>query len=127
MIRQYYLHDRESVQRAINALKVLWKDELSFGSGDSLVMQVIPPGEPQSDKQRKKCHAWFGEIAMETGNTPDLVKEGMMQLFFQDEEFMFGNETLTRRKSFKTLNKKEVSYLMGQVEAWASHEGIELL
>lgn len=131
MIRQYHLHDRESIQRAINALKSAWTDIESSEGSLRLVMQIDEPKEPQTDAQRKKCHAWFGEIATATTNTPALVKDGLMQIFFVEEPYDFKtNEgdtvTLYKRKSFMELSKKEVSYLMNSVQAWASQEGIEL-
>ena len=127
MIRQFYLHDRNSVQRAIDGLKQLWSEDLEKHKGAKrLVMQIIEPGEKYSDEQRKKCHAWFGEIAVETTNTPALVKDGLMQIFFPEEPYQFNNETLYRRKSFADLSKKEVTYLMNSVQAWASEIGIIL-
>jgi hypothetical protein len=122
---QVYLHNKESVQQGIDVLKKVYANELQ-GGNYRLVMQIAEPGEPHTDAQRKKCHAWFGEIAMETANTPALVKDGLMQLFFVEEPYEFKGVTLFKRKSFTELSKKEVTYLMEQVDAWASTEGIYL-
>lgn len=132
---QYYLHDRDSIQRAINALKDVYT-ELQNGANHRFVMNVGPVEEPYTDAQRKKCHAWFDEIAEATGNLPADVKDGLMQIFFTEEPYTFASLdketgevkeiTLYRRQSFTNLSKKKVSEFMDNVSAWAAEQGIIL-
>jgi len=123
-LRQYYLHDRESFQIAINAIKALWpqvRDEkLRF------TVDIGTPGDPYSTAQLRKTHAWFGEIAEATGNTPDVVKDGLMLMFFPPEIVEFDGEMIEHRKSFTQLNKEQVVYLMNSIDAWAAEQGIHL-
>lgn len=123
-MKQFYLHDHESFQIAINAIKDLWpqvRDEkLRF------TIDIGNPGDPYSTEQLNKAHALFGDIAVATANAPDIIKEVIMAEAFPPDIFEFEGEMHEMRKSFTKLNKEQASYLINFTIAWAGDKGFYL-
>jgi len=123
-VKQFYLHDHDSFQIAINAIKNLWpavRDD-----GVRYTIDIGAPGDPYSTEQLNMCHAMFGEIAAVTGNTPEVVKNVIMSEAFPPEIVEFQGEMHEVRKSFTRLNKAQASFLIDFTITFGAEQGVHL-
>ena len=119
---QLPLTSQEEYQYARNILAYLWKN---FGN-ERLVMWVDETFKPKSHAQNAKTHVWFEQIAEETGHSAAEIKDWAMSeegagWFLNETSEVFG-KPVTRRRSFADLNKKQTTYLMEQLQAFAAQE-----
>jgi len=101
-------------------------DRVVAGGNIPLVVQVGPPREHRSDEMRNTLHMWFGEIACETGNAIDDVKETLVQMFGGVRVVRVNGLEVCRRVSTEDLDRYDYLDLMSQVEAWARGEGFDI-
>lgn len=113
--RTYVLRDegvRERFKRFIDELdpKQLWE------------VTIAPFRARHTSGQRAKWHAQISEIARETGNDPDDVKEFLKNEFGPKKEVVIAGETRLVPRGSASYNAEEYSEMIDRTSAWAAGE-----
>lgn len=83
---------------------------------------VSPFKERHTGAQRAKWHAMISEIARETGNDPDDVKDALKEMFGPKREVTIRGVSRLVPKSSALYSVEEYSEMIDRTSAWASHE-----
>lgn len=81
---------------------------------------------PRTLNQNSTAHLWFGEIADQTGHTPDEIKDELKDLFLPKVERQVFGRTKLVPKATSDLSRQEFMDFMEQVQMFAAEWGIEL-
>jgi predicted transcriptional regulator len=113
--RTYVLRDEGVVERFKRFLDELPKDRL-------WEITVAPFKARHTSGQRAKWHAQISEIARETGNDPDDVKEYLKTEFGPKKEVTIAGEQRLVPRSSSSYNAEEYSEMIDRTSAWAAGE-----
>lgn len=114
-MRTYVLRDagvRERFKRFIDSLPTDKVFEVT----------VAPFKERHTSGQRAKWHAMITEIARDTGNDPDDVKEYLKDTFGPKSEVVIGGVHRAVAKPSSHYNLEEYSEMIDRTAAWAAQE-----
>lgn len=90
------------------------------------LVEIKPLTKDRTSPQNRYLHAMLGEIAKESGHTPDEVKEALCRKFLGSQRLDLFGESVERRRSTTTLNTTECAALCDQIRAWAAEQGLIL-
>lgn len=114
-MRTYILRDtgvRERFKRFLDSLP----------SDKVFEVTVAPFKERHTSAQRAKWHAVISEIARETGNDPDDVKDALKEMFGPKREVTIKGVSRMVPKSSTVYSVEEYSEMIDRTSAWAAHE-----
>lgn len=125
--KKVILRTEATRQHALSVVSALPIDENS-----PFVVEIKPYVKKRSLDQNSLLHMWIGEIASQTGNEPETVKEYLREKYIQPvfTEWKCPETGLYRPKavprSTTTLNVSEMSEFLNRIDAWASGYGLTL-
>jgi len=77
----------------------------------------------RSLNQNSLFHMWCAEIAEQTGNDADAVKEALKQMFLHPRFIEMAGQQVEVRRSTAALSTEDMAAFMTQVEGWGRGEG----
>jgi molybdopterin-biosynthesis enzyme MoeA-like protein len=116
-----------SFRRVMSDMQALFQVRAAIAeiieAGKEALVRVEPYAKPKSRQQMATLHKWFGEIANQTGDSPDAIKDVMKQRFLPLVPTRM--DTMVRQ-STTALTKREMMDFMTQVQAMAADYGLQL-
>lgn len=116
---KFNIHNGATRQRAIEAINALDLEK-------PFVMEIKRKSSRRSLNQNSLFHKWVAEIAAETGNDNDMVKEALKAMFLPPRIVEMGGQTVEVRRSTAALEVHEMRAFMDRVLGWAMGEGYAL-
>ena len=116
---KHQIHNDHTRALAIEAIQAL---DLS----KPFVMEIKRRSTRRSLNQNSLFHKHVAEIAAETGNDNDTVKEALKAMFLPPRFVDMAGQSIEVRRSTAALSVAEMAEFMARVQGWAAGEGYAL-
>lgn len=115
---------RQDAETVKTLLQTAWKTWAM--NGQAFEVRVGKHQQRRSLSQNALMHMWFGEVATETGQSPEEVKAALKQMFLPMVTIKLKGVPILTPQSTSALSKEQGTEFLERINAWASEWGIHL-